>query len=77
MLGGIRKTGRDPCTRERDRTVSAFECSNKAVGDLESLTSGTNFQINESVYTCPRTPFNRETKGLLHSENTLALEEYS
>jgi hypothetical protein len=31
----------------------------------------------ESIYTCPRAPFYRETKGLLHSENTLELKEYS
>jgi hypothetical protein len=31
----------------------------------------------ESPYTCPRTAFYRETNGLLHSENTLELEEYS
>jgi hypothetical protein len=31
----------------------------------------------ESIYTCPRAPFHKETKGLLHSENTLELKEYS
>jgi hypothetical protein len=56
MLGGIRKTGQDPRTREKDITVSAFKCGNKAVGDWGSPTSGTNFQSNESVYMCPRTP---------------------
>jgi hypothetical protein len=56
MLGGIRKTGRDPQTRERDGIVSAFKSSNNAIGDWESPTSGTDFQSNGSVYTCPRTP---------------------
>jgi hypothetical protein len=31
----------------------------------------------ESSYTCPHTPFYRETKGLLHSDNTLELKDYS
>jgi hypothetical protein len=34
-------------------------------------------QSRESLYTCPRTPFYRETKGLLHSEITLESREYS
>jgi hypothetical protein len=32
---------------------------------------------SESVYTCPCAPFYREMKGLLHSQNTLKLREYS
>jgi hypothetical protein len=31
----------------------------------------------ESFYTCPHAPFYRETKGLLDSDNTLELKEYS
>jgi hypothetical protein len=31
----------------------------------------------ESFYTCPRAPFYRKTKGLLHSEITLESREYS
>jgi hypothetical protein len=37
----------------------------------------TSSQKSESVYTCPRAPFYREMKGLLHTENTLSLREYS
>jgi hypothetical protein len=33
-------------------------------------------QSCESLYTCPRTPFYRDTKGLLHSEITLESREY-
>jgi hypothetical protein len=36
-----------------------------------------NLKSCEPFYTCPRAPFYRETNGLLHSENTLELEEYS
>jgi hypothetical protein len=31
----------------------------------------------ESCYTCPHAHFYRETMGLLHSDNTLELKEYS
>jgi hypothetical protein len=31
----------------------------------------------EPLYTCPHAPFYRETKGLLHSKNTLKSNEYS
>jgi hypothetical protein len=41
----------------------------------ESLTSS--FKSGESLYTCPCAPFYRETKRLLHSENTLESREYS
>jgi hypothetical protein len=41
---------------------------------LDDCTSSKKF---ESVYMCPRAPFYRETKGLLHTENTLSLREYS
>jgi hypothetical protein len=33
-------------------------------------------QSCEPLYTCPRTPFYRDTKGLLHSEITLESREY-
>jgi hypothetical protein len=36
MLGGIRKSGWDPRTRERDSTVGTFKHSNDARGDKES-----------------------------------------
>jgi hypothetical protein len=37
----------------------------------------TSSQKSESVYMCPHAPFYREMKGLLHTENTLKLREYS
>jgi hypothetical protein len=78
MLGVSKKSvGIPEHERERDRTVNTFKDSGNTKGDQESPTSGTDFQSNESIYTCPHTPFYRETKGLLHSENTLALKEYS
>jgi hypothetical protein len=46
-------------------------------GDKESLNVCTRLKSCESLYTCPRAPFYRETKGLLHSEITLRSREYS
>jgi hypothetical protein len=46
-------------------------------GDKESPKDCSHLKSCESFYTCPHAPFYRETKGLLHSENTLELKEYS
>jgi hypothetical protein len=78
LVGGLsEKFGRVPRTRERVRAVGPFKHSDRTEGDQKSSTGGTSSQNCESVYTCPCTPFYRETKGLLHSENTLELQEYS
>jgi hypothetical protein len=34
-------------------------------------------KVVNPLYTCPRAPFYREKKRLLHSENTLESKEYS
>jgi hypothetical protein len=59
------------------------ECANVQVrstddagGDKESPKDCSNLKSYESLYTCPRAPFYRETKGLLHSESTLKSKEY-
>jgi hypothetical protein len=46
-------------------------------GDKKSLKACVRHKSCESLYTCPRAPFSRETKRLLHSEITLKLKEYS
>jgi hypothetical protein len=46
-------------------------------GDRESPKACTRLKSCESLYTCPRAPFYRETKGLLHFEITLKSREYS
>jgi hypothetical protein len=51
--------------------------SHERRGDKESLKACTRLKSCESLYTCPRAPFYRETKGLLHSEITLESREYS
>jgi hypothetical protein len=66
---------RSPNTREW--TVNAFKYSDDERGDKESPKDCSSLKSCESFYTCPGGPFYRETKGLLHSENTLELKEYS
>jgi hypothetical protein len=46
-------------------------------GDKESPKDCSCIKSCESLYTCPRAPFYRETKGILHSKNTLDSNEYS
>jgi hypothetical protein len=46
-------------------------------GDRESPKDWSRLKSCESLYTCPHAPFYRETKGLLHFENTLESKEYS
>jgi hypothetical protein len=76
MLGGIRKSGWDPRTRvilqwARSSRAMTQEKTKNLLQDCLSLKSC------EPFYTCPHAPFYRETKGLLHSKNTLELKEYS
>jgi hypothetical protein len=52
---------------ERESVVNAFKWNSKEEGDLRSPTDGSNSENSESIYTCLRAPFYRETKGLLHS----------
>jgi hypothetical protein len=59
------------------RTVNTFKYIDDARGDKESPKDRSSLKSCESYYTCPRAPFYRETKGLLHFENTLELKEYS
>jgi hypothetical protein len=66
---------RSPNTRERK--VNTFKYPDDARGDKESPKDCLSLKSCESFYTCPRAPFYREMKGLLHSENTLELKEYS
>jgi hypothetical protein len=51
--------------------------SREELGDKESPKACPHLKSCESLYTCPCAPFYRETKGILHSENTLESREYS
>jgi hypothetical protein len=57
----------DGSPNTRDRVLNMFKHSIKTKGDNESHSRWHKFQKSESIYTCPRAPFYRETKGLLHS----------
>jgi hypothetical protein len=78
MLGGYPKNlVGTPNTRERERVLITFKHRVRALRDNSSPGRLHKFQRSESIYTCPRAPFYRETKGLLHSQNALELKEYS
>jgi hypothetical protein len=61
----------------RRRKINTFKYTDDVRGDKESPKDYPNLKSCECFYTCPRAPFYRETKGLLHSENTLGPKEYS
>jgi hypothetical protein len=77
MLGVTRKIRMSPGTCEREEVLSTFKHKVRAQRDCNPLSRLHEFQKSESVYTCPRAPFYREMKGLLHTDNTLRLREYS
>jgi hypothetical protein len=52
------------------RKVKTFMYTDDAEGDQESPRDCSHLKSCECFYTCPRTPFYREMKGLLHFENT-------
>jgi hypothetical protein len=66
MLEGYPKNSDDsPNTRER--VFNTFKHKVRALRDSDSFSRLQKSQKSESVYTCPRAPFYREMKGLLHS----------
>jgi hypothetical protein len=79
-VGGIRSLKWDPRTQVNKNTehtnIQVWNTIHER-GDKESPKDCSRLKNCESLYTCPRAPFYRETKGLLHSENTLESKEYS
>jgi hypothetical protein len=77
VLGGYPKKSDDsPNTREREilvRSSTQLEYRETIIPSADCTSS----KKSESVYTCPRAPFYREMKGLLHTDNTLKPREYS
>jgi hypothetical protein len=73
VVGGVRKLEGIPKHESYETTCAIHERH----GDKESPKVCTRFKSCESLYTCPRAPFYRETKRLLHSEITLESKEYS
>jgi hypothetical protein len=73
--GDTRKIRINTLTRVEFSTRSSTKLRRKETVKLSA--SSTSPKKSESVYTCPRAPFYREMKGLLHSDITLGLGEYS
>jgi hypothetical protein len=66
LLGGYPKNSDDsPNTKEK--VLNTFRHKVRALRGSDSLSQLHKSQKSESVYMCPRAPFYREMKGLLHS----------
>jgi hypothetical protein len=77
-VGGYPKNSDEFPEHGREKEWLTRSCEVMKQKETEILPQVTQIPKNcESIYTCPRTPFYRETKGLLHSKNTLELKEYS
>jgi hypothetical protein len=75
MLEGPKNRRGSPNTKTRKQRS---EARNSWKMGRQRVSKGCScLKSSESLYTCPRAPFYRETKGLLHSENTLESKEYS
>jgi hypothetical protein len=74
-VGGVRKFGWDPRTWEKGKWArSSTQMTREETRNLPKIAQASKVV---SFYACPRTPFYREMKGLLHSESTLESKEYS
>jgi hypothetical protein len=67
----------DETPEHKRKSASTSKFTDDARGDKESPKDCSSLKSCESFYTCPRTPFYWETKGLLHSKSTLESKEYS
>jgi hypothetical protein len=72
---GVRKS--DEVPKHKSQIHESQELRKGDKEDKESPKACTRLKSRESFYTCPRAPFYRETKRLLHSKNTLKTKEYS
>jgi hypothetical protein len=77
MLGVSENPNKIPEHRRRVYANVQVWSTDDPRGDKESPKDCSCLKSCEFFYTCPRTPFYRETKRLLHSENTLESREYS
>jgi hypothetical protein len=77
MLGVSENPDKIPEHKKGEYANVRVRGTDDARGDKESPKYCSYLKNCEPFYTCPRAPFYRETKGLLHSENTLESKEYS
>jgi hypothetical protein len=75
--GGYENQLESPNTRVAKQDHKQEHTSRERWGDKESSKACACLKSCESLYTCPRAPLYRETKGLLHSKITLKSKEYS
>jgi hypothetical protein len=77
MLGVSENPDKIPEHKRRICTNVQGKVANDVRGDKGSPKDCLCLKSCESFYTCPHAPFYMETKGPLHSDNTLELKEYS
>jgi hypothetical protein len=77
IVGGYPKIQTRPPHKRRMYANVQVKAADDIRGDKGSPKNCSCLKSCESFYTCPHAPFYRETKGLLHSDNTLELKEYS
>jgi hypothetical protein len=77
MLAVSENPDRIPEHERKENEHVQFKYTDEAKGDKESPKDCSSLKSCESFYTCPRAPFYRETKGLLHPKIPLAPKEYS
>jgi hypothetical protein len=77
MLGVSENPDKIPEHKERMYANVQVTIIDEVRGDKGSTKDCSCLKSCESFYTCPYAPFYRETKRLLHSDNTLELKEYS
>jgi hypothetical protein len=70
LLGLSENPDRIPEHERKENRHIQFKYTDDAKGDKESPKDCSSLKSYECFYTCPRAPFYREMKGLLHSENT-------
>jgi hypothetical protein len=76
LLGVSENPDKIPEHKRRIYTNIQVKVANDVRGDKGSPKDCLCPKSCESFYTCPHVPFYRETKGLLHPDNTLELKEY-
>jgi hypothetical protein len=77
IVGGNRKSGLDPRTQGRRWANVPVKAVSDIREDKEPSKDCLYLKSCESPCTCPHAPFYRETNGLLHSDNTIELKDYS
>jgi hypothetical protein len=76
-VGGSENRMESPNTRITNEDHGQKRMDHEKRGNKESPKACARLKSCESLHMCPRVPFYRETKGILHFEITLESKEYS